>query len=52
MFLNINIKAINYFFTFIEVVKTRYLILIKQLTKTKTYLYVIFIKILDNKGFT
>ncbi len=30
---------------------TRYLILIRQLTKTKIYLYVISIKILDSKEF-
>jgi len=40
------------FFTFIEIIKIKYLILIKRLTKTKTHLYVILIKILDNKEFT
>jgi len=37
------------FSTSIEVIKTKYFILIKQLTKTRIYLYIIFIKILDNK---
>jgi len=39
------------FSTSIKVMGTRYLILIRQLTKTKIYLYVISIKILDSKEF-
>jgi len=52
MFLNVNIKQLITFFTFIKVIETKCLILIKRLTKTRTYLYVILIKILDDKEST